>query len=111
MRLALIALAVGACYLEQTPPQVPRRPSFFDKSGGPVVVVGAVVRPTVVPWYPGMGIRYAVRAAGGTTVFATRLATVTRRERGVLRRILVPYERLPEVELAPGDVVHVRERH
>jgi protein involved in polysaccharide export with SLBB domain len=108
--VAVIALA--AC--GRTAPAVqhgPLRPRFSNASGGPVLVVGAVARPAVVPWYRGMGIRYAIRAAGGATQFATRRAVVTRQELGQQRMFVVRYADLPEIELAPGDIVRVVEPH
>jgi hypothetical protein len=117
-RLALVCVAV-ACVVVALPAcsrgfegplvrPIQRRPTFPNLSNGPVVVVGQVRDPGIVPWFRGMGVEFAITARGGMLPTVDPIIEIRRLELGKMRRKLIVYQKPrvePEFELAPGDIV------
>jgi len=104
-----MALALVACTAAHT--WSPPHPSVRSASGGPIQLLGAVAHPGPVPYAPGITLTCALRLVGGPTMFASGLANLTRIRDGAY---IVPLRQIidgdaPDMELAPGDVIVVRE--
>ena len=111
MRLALLALA--ACVPAPAKPSYPLHPLVRSASGGPIQVFGEVARPGPVPYAPGMTLSYAIEVAGGPTGMARERVKVVREvteDHDLVFHVSVHKlieHRVPDPELAPGDIVIV----
>jgi hypothetical protein len=114
LRLVGMAIAICACRGGSLPANgsqrpIRARPTFPNPGGGPVLVVGHIKDPGMVPWFRGMGVGFAILARGGVLPSFDPKIEIHRRELGKERTAFANYhsEYEPEFELAPGDVVVV----